>query len=152
VKPCPYPLDRTLPHAYPMILLDSITGVADDALEAIVAIGRDKPFFRAGGMPAHVAIEYMAQACGAFVGVEALARGGTPRIGLLLGSRNFAADRQWFHAGETLRVRVEVVFREGNMGVFDCRIAGDAGDEPLATARLTVYQPADGENMEAVGG
>jgi len=152
MKPCPYPIGRALPHAHPMILLDAIEGIADDALEAVVVIDPGKPYWRAGGVPVHVAIEYMAQACGAFVGVEALGRGGSPRIGYLLGTRNFAADRRWFREGDRLRVRVEAVFREGNMGVFDCRIAGDIGDVPIATARLTVYQPDDGENRESVGG
>jgi predicted hotdog family 3-hydroxylacyl-ACP dehydratase len=146
----PYTMEQVLPHDRPMILLDEVLACDGEALNAAVTIHRDRPFFRAEGMPAHVAIEYMAQACGAFVGVEALRAGRRPRVGLLLGTRNFAAARRWFHDGERLLVRVEVVYRTEEMGVFDCWVAGDGGAETLALARLTVYQPSSESDLEAV--
>ena len=146
----PYAIGQALPHERPMILLDEVLACDGDALDAAVTIHPDRPFFRAEGMPAHVAIEYMAQACGAFIGVEALRAGGRPRVGLLLGTRNFTAVRRWFRDGERLLVRVEVVYRTEEMGVFDCRVAGDDGAETLASARLTVYQPASESDLETV--
>ena len=94
-------------------------------------------------MPAHVAIEYMAQTCGAYVGIEALRAGRIPRIGLLLGTRNFSAVQKWISEGEELLVSAAAVFREDEMGVFDCRVAKKSNGDTVASARLTVFQPSD---------
>ena len=138
-----YSIEQVLPHARPMILLDNVTGWAPDTLTASVTIHRTQPFFGSGGVPTHVAVEYMAQACGAFAGIESLQLGRVPRVGLLLGTRNFSARRKWFRDGDQLRVTVKVVFRENEMGVFDCIVADQRNGDTLATARLTVYQPSE---------
>ena len=39
MRPCPYPIEQALPHAPPMILLDTVVGIADEGLEAVVTIG-----------------------------------------------------------------------------------------------------------------
>lgn len=148
----PYTIEQVLPHARPMILLDEVIDWKPDRLVAAVTIRPTQPFFGSNVMPSHVAIEFMAQSCGAFIGVEALEEGRTPRIGLLLGTRNFNARQQWFHDGERLRVTVEVVFRENEMAIFDCCVANAANDDVLASAKLTVYQPSAGENFEAFNG
>jgi predicted hotdog family 3-hydroxylacyl-ACP dehydratase len=142
MQPCPHPVAALLPHAGRMILLDRVTGVDDNAIEAALQIHADNPFFESGrGIAAHIAIEWMAQACGAFVGLEALRRNQPVRVGFLLGTRNFKAARPWFHAGETLGVRAELIFRDGETGVFDCTVRGAAPVE--AQAQLTLHQPAD---------
>jgi predicted hotdog family 3-hydroxylacyl-ACP dehydratase len=38
---------------------------------------------------------------------------------------------------------VTLIFRDDQMGAFDCTVAGAADGEVLAKARLTLYQPAD---------
>lgn len=107
-------------------------------------------FFRPGhGMPAHVAIEWMAQTCGAFVGAEALTAGQPVRIGYLLGTRDFVAHVPWFADGMRLEVAARLVFRDQEMGVFDCLVRTADRSEPVATARLTVYQPPGNEVANA---
>lgn len=138
----PYTIEQTLPHDHPMILIDEVVDWEREAIKTIVTIHSSQPMLRAEGMPAHVAIEYMAQTCGAFVGVEALEAGRIPRIGLLLGTRNFSAPHKWIAEGEKLLVSATVVFREDEMGVFDCRVAKKNNDDTVATARLTVFQPS----------
>jgi predicted hotdog family 3-hydroxylacyl-ACP dehydratase len=130
-----------LPHRAPMILLDEVLAHDADALTAVVEIGADTLFAEPEGVPAYVGIEYMAQACGAFVGALARAAGQEPRIGYLLGTRNFEANVTWFRPRDRLVVTVTPVVRDEMMGAFDCRIA--RGGEVLATAQLNVYQPAD---------
>lgn len=139
---CPYTIDEALPHARPMILLDEVLDWDTEKIRTCVTIHPSQPFFRAEGMPVHVAIEYMAQACGAYVGVEALNAGRAPRVGLLLGTRNFVASKKWIDDGTRLLVSANIVYREGQMGVFDCRVDNDANCDTLASARLTVYQPS----------
>ncbi len=142
LKPCPHPMDALLPHARPMILLDEAVGWDETRLVATVTVRSGSPFFETGkGMAAHVAIEWMAQACGAFVGAEALERGGPVRLGLLLGTRDFKAAVSWFSEGQRLTVSAALVYRDGEMGVFDCVVAADGAER--AKAQLTVYQPAD---------
>ncbi len=75
------------------------------------------------------------------VGVEAMMAGQQPRIGLLLGTRNFHAARPWIREGERLVVSASVAYRDGEMGVFDCEVR--CGDEEIATAQVTVFQPPD---------
>jgi predicted hotdog family 3-hydroxylacyl-ACP dehydratase len=140
MRDCPYAIADLLPHAAPMMLLDRVIGWDDGRLEASVAIRPDSRFFEPGmGVPGHVGIEYMAQSCGAYVGLEAKRTGKPVRIGFLLGTRQYVSKAAWFRVGETLIVSIAEALREGAMGVFDCRISRDSSD--VATARLSVYQP-----------
>ncbi len=144
MKPCPYPVERLLPHARPMILIDEILGHEHGRVSAAVAVRPGVPFFEEGrGVAAHIAIEWMAQACAALIGIETRAAGEEVRLGLLLGTRNFKAAVPWFGEGERLIVTASLVYRDAQMGVFDCAVARDPGEEKLALAQLTTYQPED---------
>jgi predicted hotdog family 3-hydroxylacyl-ACP dehydratase len=139
---CPHAIADLLPHQPPMILLDAVTEWSPGRLEATVGILPSSRFFRPGyGVPAHVGIEYMAQACGAYAGLEAKESGQPIRIGFLLGTRNYASQVSWFTAGERLTISVTEILRQGPMGVFDCGIS--SGNRNIASARLNVYQPSD---------
>lgn len=129
-----------LPHGPELMLLDRVTAKDADGIMVAVSIGADSPFLVPGhGVPAHVGLEYMAQACGAFAGLEAHAHGEPVRVGYLLGTRRYQASACWFAEGETLDVVAQLVLPAAPMAVFDCRI--EARGVPLATAQLTVYQP-----------
>lgn len=142
MRPCPYSIVELLPHEPPMVLLDSVIGWQPGKLHAAVEIRPDSPFFHAGrGVPAHVGIEYMAQACGAYVGLEAKEAGQPIRMGFLLGTRRYASSKTWFPAGERLVIGVAEMLRQGPMGVFYCHIENADGE--LASARLNLYQPED---------
>ena len=140
---CGYAIEQVLPHAGPMILLDEIRAFDEEGVEARVRIRPDSRFMRPEGMPAHVIIEYMAQACSAFSGIEALESGGSPRIGYLLGTRAFRANRVWMDEGQRLTITARLIFRDDGMAVFDCR--AESEDSEIALAQLTVYQPTGGE-------
>ena len=133
------PIEQLLPHGPSMVLLDEVLSVGDDALSAAVVIRRSAPFFEPGGVPCHIGIEYMAQACGAFAGAEARAAGEAVRIGYLLGTRRFTSVVDRFAEGDRLIVTAALSYRDEAMGVFDCRI--ERLGEKIATAQLTVFQP-----------
>lgn len=135
-----YPsLLQLLPHGPELLLLDRISTADADGIVATVAIGPDTPFLVAGyGVPAHVGLEYMAQTCGAFAGLQARQRGEPVQVGFLLGTRRYRASRRWFTVGEALQVTARLVLHDGPMAAFDCALA--TGGAELATARLTVYQ------------
>jgi predicted hotdog family 3-hydroxylacyl-ACP dehydratase len=141
LKPCPYPIARLLPHAPPMILIDEVVGWNEDQIMTRLTVRRDAVFAQESGIPAHIALEWMAQTCGALVGIRAIEEQRPVRIGFVLGTRDFCATVPWFGLGESLAITALVVFNDEEMAQFDCRV--DRQAETCATARLTVYQPRD---------
>jgi predicted hotdog family 3-hydroxylacyl-ACP dehydratase len=64
------------------------------------------------------------------------------KIGFLLGSRRYTAKRGYFALGSTLQVHVlRLLQSENGLGSFECFIA--EGEERIASATLTVFQPPD---------
>lgn len=140
---CPYTPAELLPHDPPMILLDQVQTWDAEGVTAAVTIGPATPFLApVHGVPAHVGLEWMAQTCGVFAGLESKLKAEPVRVGFLLGTRRYLARRSWFPEGETLSVAARLMLREGGMAVFDCRILAADGTEE-ASAQLTLYQPGD---------
>ena len=134
------PVLELLPHGPELMLLDHVLAKDADAVTVAVTIRPDSPFLVPGrGVPAHVGLEYMAQSCGTYAGLEARAQGEPARVAFLLGTRRYRAVRPWFAVGERLDVAARLLLRDGALAVFDCRI--DCGGAELASAQLTVYQP-----------
>jgi predicted hotdog family 3-hydroxylacyl-ACP dehydratase len=135
------PLAALLPHRPPMILLDAVLACDAASLVATVTIRPISLFLEAEGVPGHVGLEYMAQACGAFAGMEALRQGEAVRIGFLLGTRRYIMRAPWFRLGERLTVSVSLGYRDEAMANFDGNI--EIAGKLAAEGRLTVYQPQD---------
>jgi predicted hotdog family 3-hydroxylacyl-ACP dehydratase len=135
----PWPVSDLLPHAAPMILIDRMIGFDDESGVAEVTVRADHPFADKDGVPVHLGIEFMAQACGALTGCWAKQSGTAVRVGFLLGTRDFQANQAIVPLGVTLTIAVRLVIRDSEMGVFDCRLLED--DRLVAEARLNVYQP-----------
>jgi predicted hotdog family 3-hydroxylacyl-ACP dehydratase len=142
-----WPIAALLPHAGPAILLDEVVSYSDSDLRAAVTVREDSPFHQDNGIPTHVGIEYMAQACGAFSGIQARRDGTAPRVGFILGTRRYLAKQQWFADATRLMVTVTLVYRDGEVGVFDCTIS--AGEDVLAEAQLIVAEPHDAAALPA---
>jgi predicted hotdog family 3-hydroxylacyl-ACP dehydratase len=144
MKPCPHAIEAVLPHARPMILLDHLVGYDADSLTAGVRIRPGMPFYRPGrGVPAHIGFEWMAQTCGAFVGAKARDCGQPVRVGLVLGTRNFASRVAWFVDGDRLTVTATQIFNDEQIGAFECEISRSDDEKPVAKAQLTVFRPDD---------
>jgi predicted hotdog family 3-hydroxylacyl-ACP dehydratase len=138
MQECRYSAVDLLPHKPPMVLIDAVRGWERGRLEATVSIRPGIAFFEpARGVPAHVGMEYMAQACGAYAGLQVIAAGEPVRVGLLLGTRRYLAQVGWFEPGQALDVKVTELFRDGSIGMFDCRIEHEG--RTLAAAQLSVY-------------
>ncbi len=140
-----------LPHAPPMVLLDNVLGWDQGKVAATVIIHANSPFFVENrGVPSYVGLEYMAQTCGVYAGLEANAHGKPVRLGFLLGTRNYHASKDWFSVGDRLVIEAVEMFRQEGMGVFDCRIT--CGDDEVAAAQLSLYQPEDNQAEEQKNG
>jgi predicted hotdog family 3-hydroxylacyl-ACP dehydratase len=135
------PIETLLPHRAPMILLDAVAARDDGTLVAAVTIGPHSLFAEAEGVPAYVGLEYMAQACAAYVGGEAMTAGEAVRVGFLLGTRQYLIHTPWFRLGDHLSVAVSLIYRDESMATFDGKIT--IGDALAAEARLVVYQPPE---------
>jgi predicted hotdog family 3-hydroxylacyl-ACP dehydratase len=139
MRDCPYPIAALLPHQPPMILLDKVVAYDNANVIASVAITESSLFLAPEGVPGHVAIEYMAQACGAFAGAQALDTGQPVKIGFLLGTRMCRVLAPWFRIGDHLTVTATMIFHDEEMAAFDCKIEIDG--RLVADAQLKVYQP-----------
>jgi predicted hotdog family 3-hydroxylacyl-ACP dehydratase len=139
-----YLVESVVPQRPPMILIDEIVAREAESIVVVVAIRTTDLFFQPDrGVPSHVALEWMAQACAAFAGCEALDAGRAVRIGFLLGTRDFQAARAWFAEGERLYVRALLEYRDNELANFACEVADSADGPSLARASLNVYQPDD---------
>lgn len=140
------PLSELLPHAAPMILLSGYDEpTAEDAVVAHVDVTEASPFYEQalGGVPACVALEYMAQTMALLVGIRDRRCGRKPRIGFVLGSRKLETFVPCFRGGCRYRVRVNCTYADESFGSFDCVIEDESG-APAARAIVTACQP-DGE-------
>jgi predicted hotdog family 3-hydroxylacyl-ACP dehydratase len=141
MKSCEHSIDRLLAIARPMVLLDEVVGYDERSLIASLTITEQSMFVTGSGVPSHIGLEYMAQACGAYAGAVALDRDQPVKIGFLLGTRQFRADVPWFPLRQRLTIHVTALYCEEGMATFDCMIR--MGDVPVAAAPLTLYQPDD---------
>lgn len=138
-------LETLLPHRAPMILLSEVKdhSLEERFLTASVIITEDTLFYEApqGGVPAYVALEYMAQAIGCFAGYYDLSQTPPqkPGVGFVLGSRRFEAQTDVLEKG-TYLVRVEEVFFDEEVASFDCFVYDDKKNI-RAHALLNAYRP-----------
>lgn len=139
-----YPIETTVPHRPPMMLIDEIVARAPDRITVCVTVRATSLFYRQRqGMPAHVALEWMAQACAAYAGCDARDGGGAPRLGFLLGTRDFCASRAWFAEGERFYAIAVLDYHDDELGNFSCMVAESLDGSAVARASLTVFHPRD---------
>ena len=132
-----------LPHRPPMILLDGLEEPSSiDEVESHVEISAASPFYEAelGGVPACVALEYMAQTMALCVGLYRRDKGLDPKLGFVLGSRRLEIRIPAFRDGERYRIRATCTYQDEEFGSFDCDIR-DRADQVVASGRLTAFQP-----------
>ena len=119
-------------------------------MDAEVGIAEDSLFADKRGVPSWVGIEYMAQAIAAYGGLLERNKGKEPKIGFLLGSRNYACDVDYFTIGKNLSIRVtRELIADNGLNVFACELDGDGLH---AQAVVNVFQPDDVERFLEEGG
>lgn len=136
-------LDRLLPHAGPMVLLNEVLAISDETVRAIATVRRDGLFAgpHEAGVPAWVGMEYLAQAIAAWSGFHKRVQGRPVQPGFLVGARSFHSSIGTIPYGVVLTLEAARLMEDGDgIGVFDGRVTG-AGVEQ--TVRLKVYLPAD---------
>ncbi len=141
------PAGAFVPHRAPLLLVDEV--LAHDACSITTrSTVHDQPPFGdgAGGVPAYLGLELMAQSVAALSGIRRSGRGLAPIVGLLVGTRRYRASVPRFLDGTALTVHaVEKLADYVDMNVFVCRITGEDG-RLLAEADVKAYQP---DNIQA---
>lgn len=141
-----------LPHSGRMVLIDRITRYGDDFVEAGAQIKPDHILLVGGILPYTAFIELMAQAVGAYAGLQARKNARPVRLGFLLGTRKLEIFAQSVPVGTHLLATAHMSIQDaGGMGVFDCELrwtdAPETSSETLpsdgilARASLNVYSP-----------
>lgn len=138
-----YRIADVLPHDGSMLLLDELLDHGEEHVVCAVHVRGDTRFCDGvHGVPAWVGLEYMAQTMCAFSGVEEVRAGGRPSIGLLLGSRRYQSEVEWFGLGSHLVVRADLQLRDENdLVAFQCTIH-DSG-RLVARGDVKAYRPKD---------
>ena len=90
-----HPVESIVPQRPPMVLIDEVVARQADEITVQCDGPADWPVLpsRVGACRSHVALEWMAQACAAFAGSEAIDGDRPVKVGFLLGTRDFHANR-----------------------------------------------------------
>lgn len=140
-----YQVADLVPHSGKMSLLSRVVDYGEGWLMSEIDITAESMFADDHGVPAWIGLEYMAQTIAAYAGLQERIKGGAPKIGFLLGSRNYSANTDYFTRGQTIRVRTELEMVAANgLNVFNCVLEGN---ETRATAVVNVFQPDDAEKF-----
>lgn len=143
-------IERYIPHRESMRLIDAIDHVTADMICCVLRIDEGDLFYDTDvqGIPAQVALEWMAQAVAAYAGIQNGAKT-QPDLGLLLSVRGFSSSQAVFSLGERLLIRAHKQFLDDQIGVFHCEIASSQHPENIiATGTLNTIQPSPEKLMQ----
>ena len=145
------PAQNCLPHSAPMVLIDEVLNVdmKNQIVKTSVKIHDDKIFFNKeiNGIFPLVGIEFMAQTIGCYAYYKA---GKTiPKIGFLLGTRQYENKLEKFENGKTYIITAREIYGDNELVSFECLIYNEGEDENpenyIAKATINAFQPKDVE-------
>ena len=140
-----------LPHSAPMVLIDEVLNVdmENQIVKTSVKIHDNKIFFNKeiNGISPLVGIEFMAQTIGCYAYYKA---GKTiPKIGFLLGTRQYENKLEKFENGKTYILTAREIYGDNELVSFECLIYNEGEDENsenyIAKATINAFQPKDAE-------
>ena len=145
------PAQNCLPHSAPMVLIDKVLNVnmKNQIVKTSVKIHDNKIFFNKeiNGISPLVGIEFMAQTIGCYAYYKA---GKTiPKIGFLLGTRQYENKLEKFENGKTYIITAREIYGDNELVSFECLIYNEGEDENpenyIAKATINAFQPKDVE-------
>jgi predicted hotdog family 3-hydroxylacyl-ACP dehydratase len=140
-------VQNLLPHGGRALLLDRVLTSTEDGASCEVTLNEEFPYLASGSIPAACALELLAQTAGVFSALERLREPGSSPVGAaptgapgyLVGvpaARFLVAS---LPQGVPLTTRVVRRWRQGAAAGFDGEVL--AGERPLVTAELRVFEP-----------
>ena len=126
-----------VPHAEPMVLLDSMVRWEPGEAECALHLREDAPFVADGAVDCLICIEYMAQAVAACLGYEAFRGGDGVRVGMIIACKSFDLHAPSIAVGSDVRVRVKRVRGNEMLSHFNGEVEVDA--EVVSSATMTLF-------------
>ncbi len=131
-----------LPHRPPMLLINGIKYLSQEASSAYTYVDTDAPFFEEGrGVPAYIGLEYMGQTAALIAGYQLKHGLVEPHLGFLLGTRSYQTQVDYFAENKVLLIECKEKAVVGDsLATFDCSIRYRNEGAILATANLSVFR------------
>lgn len=121
------PVSELVPHQKPILALDELTSWEVGHAEGRLTIRDDNPLLRDGCIDAVMALEFMAQATAACLGMEAYVDGGNVRVGMVIACRSMKVHRQQLRVGETFVVKADQVRGTDSISHYDGALLDEQG-------------------------
>ena len=148
-----------LPHRGKMLLLSRIVGYD---MEKRIIIGEyditENCIFyekEAGGIPSWVSFELMAQTVCALTGIAHKLFGRKILPGMILSVTGFKTKREWFKAGETVRMRMTEDYCDEESALYnfigELFVAGE-DETPAVTAKISAIEIESLEQLREIRG
>lgn len=133
-----------IPHRPPMRLIDRLHSHAAMQVTTTAQVTAQSRFYdpSAGGVPAWVGVEYMAQTAAVWIGLRDYHAGRAPEPAFLVSARQYQAFEPIFPAGSQFYIEVNVKLMDANIVSFVGKIYDDSG-KVWADALFTAFRPDD---------
>jgi len=130
-----------IPHRPPMLLINSIQSLSDSESSSIVIVDELAPFYQKQGIPSWIGLEYMGQTAALIAGYQLRQGLVSPHLGLLLGTRKYHSDIEYFEAPSRLLIACKQAALVGeSLANFDCSIQQYDSKREIARASLSVFR------------
>ncbi|MDA3810726.1 MAG: hypothetical protein PF518_10430 [Spirochaetaceae bacterium] len=141
--PCRKPeLYNYSPHKNRMLLIEQLDqyDLIENKLSSSIKITESSEFFCPSDnyVPVWISFEYMAQSIAILSGISHADDGDEPKIGFIIGVRDFKAAVPGFKPGDELVIFVEQTFRDGNVAVFNGEVL--INDKVCSSAIINVIE------------
>ncbi len=120
-----------------MLALDELVSAEAGRATARLTLTDRMLFVRDGRLDTVITLEYMAQTVAACLGLEALAEGGTVRVGMVVACRTMTIHRPELAVGEVLHCEVERVRGTPDVSLFT-GLTRDESGAVVAEVSLTL--------------
>jgi predicted hotdog family 3-hydroxylacyl-ACP dehydratase len=147
-----------LPHTPPMRLIEFISASSETSVTTLTRLTSESAFYcaEAGGIPAWVGLEYLAQTAAVWVGLEDVRNGRPVDPAFLISARQYTVTEPVFVVGQDLFAEVKVEMIEQDIVAFSGQIT-DAHGRIMANAVFTAYRPENvwsylGDGLGLAGG
>ncbi len=132
------PIETLLQHRAPMLWLDEVIARDGDRIRCLLTIRADHVFVEGLRVENLVALEWMAQAVAALVGMRDREQDQEPRPGYLIAIPDGKFHVGHFSVGDVLEIEATRVWGDDQLGSFECTV--ERGSVLCATAQVSVYR------------
>lgn len=136
-----YPsIQSLLPHEPPMLWVDEVLAHEEDSVTCRLTLRDEHVFMEDGKVEPIVAIEWMAQAVAALVGLWDRSNELDVRPGFLIAIPEARLEIDEFLLGDELTLRAKRVWGDQQLASFECEV--ERLGTRVASAQLSVYRRA----------